>query len=206
MATTSAKPVTPFSVLETVPPPTSITKVHTRGEYVQESLRPKDCASEAANFVVSHSNANRAAARRTLDVFFNSTLADCCMYDEESMAKAKAAVRIITSPANLISHPHIWHRDGNCFPVNIGHINSRYSMTMVGPPTDVLFEDIPVDDAVSRWYDRRAVAILEAQRTRPLSTGQIYRFTIGRSDSPVHSTPVFTTDRIFVSVVYYQDS
>lgn len=84
-------------------------------------------------------------------------------------------------------------------------------MTLIGPPTAVLRPSTLVSvtaDGENQGHERnfyigRDVGLNHRQLRENISTGQIYRFTIGRTDSPVHSAPRHFEDRIFVSVVYY---
>lgn len=208
MATSFAKSCTPFSVLDTVPPRTRITKVHTGGMFYQLDVIRRKRASETAKFVASHSNATVSSAKKTLQAFFDSTLEDCYSKDKDMMAQAKSTIYVIATPTRAKAAAHFWHRDNEGSPDPDGTVHSRYSMTMVGPPTDILFSNDTVDAALlNPWltWDLNASTfqVLEAREKRPLRTGQIYRFTTGQKDSPIHSTPVFETDRIFVTVFYY---
>lgn len=173
----NASTPSPFSVLATTPPPISISRVHTSGHYSQQILL-ESLVSEATNFVVTHSDADRATAERTLEKFVNATLEDC--YDEQT---TWGWLYMVATPARAtkVSYQNIWLRDqdGGLDPSK-RRILSRYSMTMAGPPTDVLVPNPVVDAALPTHTNGWLNGLLNSQDKRPLSTGQIYRFTTGQ--------------------------
>lgn len=193
---------TPFSVLATVPPSVTITTVRPR-RYNDQDFKAAASTSRASRFVLSNSDANKSALNATLRSFFEATLADCFNHNAEAMAAAKAWLFINIAQSY---QTHYWHRDPP--PNNLGspgQVLSRYSMTLVGPPTDVLRPGPGVDatSPVFTMIPRKSPVWLSTRPREAISPGQIYRFTIGQVNSPVHSTPVFNGNRIFVSVVYY---
>lgn len=148
-------------------------------------------------FVSAYSNASEAATE-TLKAFFKITLADCFNDDPRSFATAEYWLYIAMAKS---SPKYVWHRDRSVLG-RPDPIISRYSMTLLGPPTIVLRPDISFEGM--RGTQRPVDVDLDSMPRELINTGQIYRFTTGKINSPVHSTPVFHEDRIFVSVVYYK--
>lgn len=190
--------VTPFSVLATVPPPSGITRVYRSVLFNKTGVLSPNLLSQASEFVSANSNATYAATR-TLEEFFNATLLDRYNNDTEKMATAKAWLLIDIGKS---SPRYLWHRDGQSGLAGPGQVPSSYAMTLVGPPTVILCPS-PEVDAAMPGFEESSAHMLSYQPREGLRTGQIYRFTSGSVDSPVHSTPIFNEDRIFLTVEYY---
>jgi hypothetical protein len=204
----SFKMSTPFSVLATVPPPSQITGVRARGQQLnQEGIRLNELMSLASTFVLDNSFSSEEVTlihtvNATLTVFFDATLIDYLTNTTRSLAVTRAWLYIKTFKGR---GPYFWHRDYP-FGGSPGVIFSRYSMTLIGIPTAVLLPTAAVDAAVNSelpFFNIGTSRTLSRQPRETISTGQIYRFTMGKANSPVHSTPIHPGDRIFVSVVYY---
>jgi len=81
----------------------------------------------------------------------------------------------------------------------------KLAVTLMGSPTLLLTETPLVTKVMSKGnFERRrnelAEELLLEERIN-LKPGQIFAFTCGEVDSPVHSEPDISTDRIFVSMV-----
>lgn len=125
--------VLPFSVLATIPPPSTITRVQL-ATYNEAWLKPTESTSRASRFVLANSDATEAV-NLTLKSFFDATLADCFQTDTAAMTTAKAWLYIAITKS--YSH-HRWHRDSFPSIGRPGQVLSRYSTVLVGPPTLVL--------------------------------------------------------------------
>lgn len=232
---TNVSQIAPFSILATVPPPSGITKLKLPGpkskeakgevpwvvlyhpkhpsQYQQGShqvqlnlqgLLLEDLLSHATKFVFAYSNAI-SATTETLKIFFKTTLADSLNDNPTKLAATTAWLFITMSKSSTV---YRWHRDIDPRTGHFGPPTSRYSMTLIGPPTDVLRSNPAVDAVFPKVYTPDISPIVTAAPREAVNSGQIYRFTTGQADFPIHSTPVFDEDRIFVSVVYnvYQDT
>lgn len=193
---------TPFSVLAIVPPRSRITAIHGLGltRLNEKGIYPSQLEDEAVKFVMANSNATDSV-RSTLEAFFDATLADY-LYLSKDARSIRDIKRWLLITITKISGPSRWHRDIPYHGGRPGQTLSRYSMTLVGPPTIVLRPSGVVDAAMNRFAPPDPKTLTQQPREE-IETGQIYRFTIGRADSPVHTTPEHRKDRIFVSVVYY---
>ncbi|KUJ09162.1 uncharacterized protein LY89DRAFT_763817 [Mollisia scopiformis] len=187
-----------FAILQDVPPPSGTIRVlsRTRKTY-NKKLIQSQVVPAVRQFITQHSKADLSAITGTLTAFFDSALKDYGARNAGEMAKAQAWVFITISKINSYGK-HYWHRDGICGLEN-GRVLSRYSMAMVGPPTEVICSSEP-QLGLELHHAQKG---LESLPRHPIATGQVYRFTTGQGDSPIHSTPVFKTGRIFVSVIYY---
>ena len=85
-------------------------------------------------------------------------------------------------------------------------IHSKYVMVLLGKTTHLLVESRLVSDVVK---EGRHSQLREEYATKlggeplvPIGLGEIFRFTWGQKDSPVHSEPDLKGDRVFMSVLY----
>lgn len=180
--------------------------------YNKYDVPPGNRVSEAAEFIARVSNADIERAKETLKVFFDATLDDCYVDENKKMtAKAWVNIRATSSDFRLSPTGNYWHRDAGFHRTSETPVQSRYSMTMVGPPTDVLISnaELALLESTRAYptvsFGTEETIAMDALPKHPIRTGQIYRFTMGERDFPVHSSPtnILTTDSIFVSVVYY---
>lgn len=117
------------------------------------------------------------------------------------------------------------------FACDQGHediVRSKYAVTLCGPPTMMLqpsattFSTLEAgekrffpwqttggaelaDDEVEQAFDDLRIWLAEQYETGErvrVGAGEIVRFSWGETDSPVHSEPDLTTDRVFMSVLY----
>jgi len=84
-------------------------------------------------------------------------------------------------------------------------VNSKYAVTFLGNPTKVLAESELVRDVVTGRHDKRReeyAGLLALEPILDLKRGEIIRFSWGEIDSPVHSEPDESCDRVFASVLF----
>lgn len=99
-----------------------------------------------------------------------------------------------------------WHRDGSLAEcTDATHtLHCRYGTTLTGPQTRVLEETELVSQGMQTLSGRRKelADALASEVILDLARGQIIRFSWGRGDSPVHSEPDLSRERVFISCVY----
>lgn len=198
----------PFSILATVPPASGITRSrklrHMENRQLFCILPLKELLPAARDYLLTHSDADTAKLTATLKSFFKSTAADC-FHDSPGLFKATHGQLFIT--VNRHASVLTWHRDPRVInPSPPGRVYSRYGMALLGPPTRVLKPSAAVDARLLKQpgYNSLTAADIKASEEHQIEHRQIYRFTTGQPDSPVHSTPVYAEDRIFLSVLYHQ--
>jgi hypothetical protein len=128
-----------------------------------------------------------------------------------------------------------WHQDGRMFPYDQGReqvVRSKYALTLLGPTTLMLEPNAHVFSTHQRgktqhywWRETHDAMPTEEDIEQTGSTlrhwladefkdatrirtghGKVIRFSWGRDDSPVHSEPDLTSDRVFMTVLYGSES
>jgi hypothetical protein len=207
-----------------VPPITSAKQESTFNYYgpVQCSL-----VSQASKFLANTTDAAEPGMASTIDSFIRATRDDCIGEAKEKIA-CWLTIRV-TKPTKAFEVPR-WHQDGQMYPYDEGRkevVRSKYALTLLGPttlmlePTAHVFRTYKrVQTQHNRWYEtnglepedededqedmlRHSLAdeFKEVAQVR-LGDGQVVRFSWGRDDSPVHSEPDLTSDRVFVTILY----
>jgi hypothetical protein len=162
--------------------------------------------TEAAHFMAQNSDAQMSPLEETLKNFLRRTREDCTGTPEESAA-AWLTIRM-TKPTDEYTLIPRWHQDGVMFPPDrAGLVRSKYAMTILGKPTRIMVASPYVFEVVGPDHDSEEMRQEYAERlaSQPLenvATGQIFRFSYGQLDSPVHSEPDMNSDRVFLSVLY----
>jgi hypothetical protein len=207
---TKSKP-SPLSIfpirLEDLP----ITSVTSEAAYsYYGSLTTDRIIEEASHFLASHSEAEVSNSARALANFLRLTIQD--YLDEKTLDVSKQAslgtwftIRMTTPNSEYTDLPR-WHRDGGMFKCDVkGDVNSKYAVTLLGNPTKVLAESELVRDVVMGRHVERREEYAERLALEPnlnVKRGDIIRFSWGETDSPVHSEPDESCDRVFVSVLF----
>lgn len=96
-----------------------------------------------------------------------------------------------------------WHRDGKIWRTP----SVKYAVTIIGPSTLLLEESAHCTEVWSRVTDSEVDREMLAkefagEKIVEILPRQIISFTNGKKDSPIHSEPDLTSDRIFMSVVF----
>lgn len=134
----------------------------------------------------------------------------------------------MTKPTDEYTKVPRWHRDGRMYTANTEReVNSKYATTLLGNPTkimgDSLFVKTVLDeenattmpnfegDGKAYWAaeDEKRARITERLMEQPLIKvpgGSVIKFSWGQVDSPVHSEPDMSGDRVFVSILYGSES
>jgi hypothetical protein len=223
----------PYAILPDripIPPITSTNKPSELNYY--GPLEP-NLAPQASKFLAAVTNANEHDLTSTISSFLLAAQADC-VGDADSKKACWFTIRV-THPSDAVKVPR-WHQDGRMYPYDTGRediVRSKYALTLLGPrtlmlhPTAHVFatlnkgesqfcpwrtsENAPVpteddeyaaDDALRDWL---AAAFADAERVS-VGEGQVVRFSWGRDDSPVHSEPHLSGDRVFVTVLFGSES
>ncbi len=99
-----------------------------------------------------------------------------------------------------------WHRDGIMFTWNVP--TRKIAVCLYGAPTLLLHETKLVTETVryevgvnSDVFRNEWAEILKNELEIKLKPGQMFSFTCGEVNSPVHSEPDILTNRIFASIV-----
>jgi len=88
---------------------------------------------------------------------------------------------------------------------NPEEIHSKYAVILLGKTTHLLAESQLVSDVVKRSHSGLREDYAKKLVNEPLVSiglAEIFRFTWGQKDSPVHSEPDLKGDRVFVSALY----
>ena len=183
---------------------------------------------QAAKFLANITNAPNSELTEVLETFLNITYLDCAG-EQPSKSCCWFTIRV-TKPSNFFDVPR-WHQDGRMFRYDEGRetvVRSKYALTLMGPPTLLLptkptvFETIAEGEKQFLWWrndSSKKSTEEERQETGDalrlwladefkdvervlVGNGEIARFSWGRKDSPVHSEPPMTTDRVFMTVLF----
>jgi hypothetical protein len=128
--------------------------------------------------------------------FISLTHADCPATLHQKAA-ALMYIKVMKPNQNsLLGKGEKWHRDPSPWPVNDGHIPTRYAITLLGDSTRILDPELGEAPELGRYVPQ---VFAEERR---LHIGQIIRFSMGSIESPVHSAPAVTKDRVFINIVY----
>lgn len=108
-----------------------------------------------------------------------------------------------------------WHQDGRFFRRDADRTGAiyKYATTILGPATLFLqwneeLAHYTATDEFSKGMNEgnmerlKVAERLSGQEVLKLERGQIVKFSSNQKDSPVHSEPDFTSDRIFLSVLF----
>jgi hypothetical protein len=223
---------TPFAIL-TVPidiPCITSTSQNSTFEY----YGPVDAsiATEASKFLACLSDGKENEIEQAIRVFLFTTQNDCAGNGEEKRA-CWLTIRV-TKPSTEFNIPR-WHQDGRMYPYDEGReevVRSKYALTLSGPPTLMLVPDEHVfttqreGEAQHYWWRETdtprpseeemdeadlklrkwlATEFRETPRVK-VGHGEVVRFSWGRENSPVHSEPDLTSDRVFMTVLYGSES
>ncbi|RDW58585.1 hypothetical protein BP6252_13061 [Coleophoma cylindrospora] len=204
--------ITPFSILPKTLELIPLTTVIANLSYAYYGLVSLEKITyEASDFVAKNSNAKASDVETALYDFIRLTKNDYFhakgAQDLQAPAAAWFTIRMTKPTSEYTTIPR-WHRDGRMFDAdNTPEIGSKYAITLLGKPTRLLVESELVRTTMIREeegeLDRYQCAEqLASEPLVGLKDGQIIRFTWGQKDSPVHSEPDMSTDRVFVSVLY----
>ncbi|KUJ11914.1 uncharacterized protein LY89DRAFT_593912, partial [Mollisia scopiformis] len=208
----------PFAILEGTAS-VSITSMKSASEYNYYGVLDQDkILEEASNFVSSNSDATKSEVEEILRHFITLTSND---YLEE---KRRVFTIRMTKPTDEYTETPRWHRDGRMYTTDRpGEVNSKYATTLLGNPTRIMTESPLVkkvldeeesirmpsyeQDGAAYWaaakeQEVRVAKRLAGQPLVGLPGGSIIKFSWDQVDSPVHSEPDMSTDRVFVSVLY----
>jgi hypothetical protein len=198
----------PLSLITPLLAPTRITKVSREDVYSYYGPMPSGpMIQEASAFVANNSDAIQMHVASVLREFIQLTREDCKTECKIEPDAGWFTVRMFKP--NSQYHIPRWHRDGrmtDCTSAN--HLlHCKYATVLLGAPTLVLPET-PTVTAIDNRRIRRTenATLLSSEVPVRLVDGQIIRFSWGRNDSPVHSEPDMTSDRIFMSVLYGSQS
>jgi hypothetical protein len=223
---------TPCAILPSpiaIPRITSATRKSTLDYYgpVEFSI-----ASEASKFLATVTDAVELELVSTIESFISATQNDCIGEAEEKEA-CWLTIRV-TKPTTEYEIPR-WHQDGRMFPYDQGCeevVRSKYALTLLGATTLMLQPDAHVfstqkkGEAQHYWWRKpngakptdedyyQAESSLRQWLTDEFKDetrirvghGEVVQFSWGRDDSPVHSEPDLTLDRVFVTVLYGSES
>jgi hypothetical protein len=201
----------PFSILpfwHHLVPITGVTYEETHNYF--GALTPELIIKAASLFLASHSDAKASDAADTLTNFLQITLGD--YLNEKGLEKSEKmslgtwfTIRMTTPCLEYGDMPR-WHRDALMFHCDVpGDVNSKYAVTLLGNPTKVLAESELVRDVVTGRHSERREEYAERlplELCHDIERGDIIRFSWGQVDSPVHSEPDMSCDRVFVSILY----
>jgi hypothetical protein len=188
-------PLKKYHVLENAPPTTvvSVDEYNYAGSFATERI-----VDAAMMFLLGRVVSEDIKAYRGLISEFLKVVSTPAVWFTIRLAKRTDAFEI----------PR-WHRDGKMFRVGAteGVPSKCYkiAVTLLGAPTLVL-ENTPLvaEIARGRMFEERRETLAHAFERSPqveIATGQIFAFTCGEPDSPIHSEPDIKSDRIFMSVV-----
>jgi hypothetical protein len=189
------QPLKKYHVLEKAP----VTVVVTVGEYnYAGTLDIERITDESMRFLLGHIVSENISAYRKLIGEFLQLCTASAVWFTIRLAKRTDAFEI----------PR-WHRDGKMFHTGAveGEPSRCYkiAVTLMGDPTLVLEPTPEVMELVrERRFDERRDILARAFARSPrtdISTGQIFAFTCGEPDAPIHSEPDIKSDRIFISAV-----
>ncbi|EFQ30877.1 hypothetical protein CGRA01v4_12947 [Colletotrichum graminicola] len=224
----------PSQPLEVFPPPpgfrSPVTSVHREGTY--EFYGPASTSGltvSASDFILKHCAADKDGLVRALSSFLDDAAAharqQASSTDQERSTHSTWLCVRITAPTDAWAIPR-WHRDGRMFDCMCAapRPHAKYAMTLLGPPTRMLWPSETVDAAVRKVEaqhsglgmgendysyeseEKERAGLAEALEEIPLvelQTGQVVRFTWGESDAPVHSEPDSSAEaRLFLSVMF----
>lgn len=177
---------------------------------------------QASEFIVENSNAELIDLEDTLKDFISITSKDYGgekgnVAPQPSPEAAWFTIRM-TNPTDEYTNNPRWHRDGRMYTSDrTGEVNSKYATTLLGNSTrimkdsafvkSVLDEEEAVEMAEYDWATemQRQLRIAERLAEQPVievPDGCIIKFSWGQPDSPVHSEPDMSTDRVFISILY----
>ncbi|KAK2008891.1 hypothetical protein LZ32DRAFT_661709 [Colletotrichum eremochloae] len=221
----------PSQPLKVFPPPSGfrspITNVHSEGTYgFYGPFSTSHLAGSASDFILKHCSADEDGLVRTLASFLDDAAAHTRQHagpaDQESSTHSAWLCIRITAPTDAWMTPR-WHRDGRMFDCACAapRPHAKYAVTLLGPPTRMLWPSEAVDAVVRKVEAQRSALgkgdyyeTEEKERAElakaldgipliQLQEGQVVRFTWGKSDAPVHSEPDSSAEaRVFVSVMF----
>ncbi|KAF2183280.1 hypothetical protein K469DRAFT_710811 [Zopfia rhizophila CBS 207.26] len=222
-----ASPIPPLAILPerlTLPPITTVKEVKSFNYY--DHVTP-ELLSAATDFIATHTDAPGPETTRCIIHILNNTRLDCVGTESEKVA-CWLTIRL-TNPTNYFQVPR-WHQDGRMYHYDEGKeevVRSKYATTLLGPPTLMLpaqqdvfqttrsgkdkFHPKPADGKKfdkKQWQKQeesmRTWLAEEYEESKRLefANGEVVRFSWGREDSPVHSEPDITSDRVFMTVLY----
>ncbi|KAK1985853.1 hypothetical protein LZ30DRAFT_707274 [Colletotrichum cereale] len=220
----------PSQPLEVFTPPSGfrspVTSVHRQGTYgFYGPASTSRLAGFASDFILKHCAADRDGVFRALSSFLDDAAAHVRQHagpaDRESSTHSAWLCVRITAPTDAWVTPR-WHRDGRMFDCACAapRPHAKYAVTLLGPPTRMLWPSEAVDAAVRKVEARRSgldkggdgdadeeraelAAALEGIPLVELRAGQVVRFTWGADDAPVHSEPDSSAEaRLFASVMF----
>jgi hypothetical protein len=198
----------PLSLISPLLAPTRITKVYKEDDYSYYGPMPSGLMiQEASAFVSNNSDAIKLHVASILEEFIRLTREDCKTECKVEPDACWFTVRMFKPNINY-TIPR-WHRDGRMTDcTSASHLlHCKYATVLLGAPTLVLPETATVTAMDNRHIRRKENAtLLSSEVPVRLVDGQIIRFSWGRNDSPVHSEPDMTSDRIFMSVLYGSQS
>lgn len=185
-------------------------------------------AQQAAEFLADVTDGSKAELTATLQAFLDTAHLDCAG-EQSSKSCCWFTIRV-TKPTSFFDVPR-WHQDGRMFQCDEGRktaVRSKYALTLMGPPTLLLPTEPKVfqiiaegekkflswcGDSLKKCTDEEREEAFGAMRLWladefesvkrvSVGNGEIARFSWGRRDSPVHSEPSMTTDRVFMTVLF----
>jgi hypothetical protein len=183
-------------------------------------LNQNKIADEASKFIAENSNAKIPDTESAVKKFIDITAKD---YGEGKLRSPEATWFTVRITKPLDESTPRWHRDGRMYTCDkAGEVNWKYAITLLGNPTRVMKESAFVmsvldegraklpkfeGDGKDYWAADKKRQVFNAERLAgqpeiEVPGGSIIRFSWGQVDSPLHSEPDMSTDRVFVSVLY----
>ncbi|QSZ36712.1 hypothetical protein DSL72_006595 [Monilinia vaccinii-corymbosi] len=195
----------PFALVEPLLECTKIKRIKQEVEYhFYGVVSPEIIASEAASFASRNSSASKSSLKKTFEKFIAITSNDSrqnCQVNPDAVW----LIVTMTQKSDRYAMPR-WHRDGRMVDcTDASHtLHCRYATALVGPRTRVLQETELVTRSMRAYIGKRKETSDALDREVPLkfTPGQIIRFSWGNEDSPVHSEPDLTEERVFTSAIY----
>jgi len=125
---------------------------------------------------------------------------DGCMFSVDEgcveVVRSKYALTLLGAPTLMLQpHAHVFEtiREGE-----ETHVWRPQTDQPDAPLEPTAEEEDEVADSLRVWLAERFHGTERVQ----VGSGQVVRFSWGRDDSPVHSEPDSTTDRVFMSILY----
>jgi hypothetical protein len=152
-------------------------------------------------------------ARDLLTDFISRTTADHIQDKTERWGDAFDQTRLacwisvrMTKPTDEFTDKPRWHRDGRMFECeNEKDAHNKYAMTILNRPTLALEETEVTRTLAARGHDLSDEELIEGLANEPrvvIQPTDIIKFSWGQDDSPVHSEPDMSNDRVFISILF----
>ncbi|KAH7303860.1 hypothetical protein B0I35DRAFT_446127 [Stachybotrys elegans] len=173
-------------------------------------------AGKAAAFVGSRSNGDAGQLVPLFEKFLTLAQQDCASDPTAQPTHSCWLCIRMTLPTDVWTVPR-WHTDGIMFDCTCPEPrtpHSKYAFTLLGPSTRVIAPDpmatavlLSPSDTGDEWDqnepDSELASRLSGYAQATLAPGQVFRFSWGHRDSPIHSEPDSTgLHRVFVSILF----